>query len=345
MKTTPTWFVLLGCLGCCLAARAVEFRPGTIWKDTDGAPIQAHGGGLLAVSNAFYWYGEDRTPGSRSAVACYSSTNLHDWQREGVALARDALPEVDGRPTFVERPKVIHNRRTGKFVMWMHLEQTGYHYAQAGIAQSDTPAGPFTFLKAIRPVTADINFEDNDRNRQKELGGTYRDMNLFVDDDGRAYAFYASEDNHTMYVVRLNEDYTGPETPLVQNQTWARILVRQAREAPAPFKLNGRYYLITSGCTGWKPNAALYSTATNILGPWRNHGNPCTGSNADTTFGSQSTFVFPTPGRPGNFIFMADQWNPANLSDSRYVWLPFALNSDGSFILEWQDRWRLPGTN
>ncbi|MGH7952006.1 MAG: glycoside hydrolase family 43 protein [Limisphaerales bacterium] len=318
-----------------------EFRPGAVWNDTDGNPIQAHGGGILVRGNIYYWYGEDRTPGLRGAVACYSSTNLYDWKREGVALSRDALPPVNGRGTFVERPKVIFNARTGKYVMWMHLEQGRYLYARAGIATSDNPAGPFVFLKAIRPVTNDFNFAAADPTLQKQFGGTFRDMNLFVDDDGRAYVFYSSEDNWTMYVARLNDDFTGPEMPAIENKTWARILVRQMREGPAPFKFKNRYYLITSACTGWKPNAANYSTAENILGPWKTFGNPCVGVNADTTFGSQSTFVLPAPGKPGDFIFMADQWNPRNLPDSRYVWLPLILKSDGTFNLEWRDRWSL----
>jgi hypothetical protein len=123
-----------------------EFHPGETWSDINGDPIQAHGGGVLVHSNVYYWYGEDRTPGGRGAVACYSSTNLYNWKREGVALSREALPQIDGRPTFVERPKVLFNPRTGKFVMWMHLEQRGYRFSRAGIAVSDKPAGPFTFL-------------------------------------------------------------------------------------------------------------------------------------------------------------------------------------------------------
>ena len=55
-------------------------------------------------------------------------------------------------------------------------------------------------------------------------GGTFRDMNLFLDDDGQAYVFYASEDNWTMYVVQLNDQFTGPRVPAVENKTWARIL-------------------------------------------------------------------------------------------------------------------------
>jgi len=310
-----------------------EFRPGEVWPDTAGNHIQAHGGGVLARGGVYFWYGEDRTLGGRGAVACYSSTNLVDWKREGVVLAREALPRVEERSTFVERPKVIFNPHSGKFVMWMHLEQRGYRFARAGVAVSDGPAGPFVFLKFLRPVTNDFNFPEDDNNRQKQLGGTFRDMNLFLDDDGRAYVFYAAEDNFTMYVVRLNDKFTGPAQPMEQDETWARILVRGHREAPAPFKHQGRYYLITSGCTGWKPNAADYAVAENILGPWKMKGNPCTGPEAELTFRAQSTSVLAVPGKPGHFIFMADRWNPQNLPDSRYVWLPFTI--------PWRERWSL----
>jgi hypothetical protein len=332
--------VWLGAAWLCLNAGAKpEFRPGEVWLDTSGNPIQAHGGGILVHSNVYYWYGEDRTPGGPGAVACYSSINLYDWKREGVALSRAALPRNDGRPTFVERPKVLFNPRTGKFVMWMHLEQTGYHFARAGIAIGDQPAGPFTFLKAIRPITNGTAFAENDPDHQHEFGGTVRDLNLFLDDDGRAYVFYASEGNWTMYVVRLDADFTGPETPVVENKTWARILVRQMREAPAPFKNKNFYYLITSACTGWKPNAADCAVASDPLGLYQSRGNPCAGPEAKTTFGSQSTFVLPMAGKPDEFIFLADRWNPRQLSDSRYVWLPLIVRSDGSGTVPWRDLW------
>jgi hypothetical protein len=332
-------FVCLLLLKFGASAADADFRPGEVWRDTEGNPIQAHGGGVLVRNNSYYWYGEDRTLGGGGAVACYSSSNLLDWKREGVVLSREALPRGDGRATFVERPKVIFNPRTGKYVLWSHLEQRGYRYARAGIAVSENATGPFTFFHAIRPITNDFGFREDDSSRQKQQGGTFRDMNLFVDDDGRAYVFYAAEDNYTMYVVRLNAEFTGPEQPMAENQTWARILVRAHREAPAPFKYKNRYYLITSGCTGWKPNAADYATAENILGPWKMHGNPCIGPEALTTFGAQSTFVLPAPGKPEAFIFMADRWNPQNLPDSRYVWLPFAIKDDGPINIEWRERW------
>ena len=170
-------------------------------------------------------------------------------------------------------------------------------------------------------------------------------MNLFVDTDGHAYVFYSSEDNWTMYVVRLNSDFTGPELPAVENKTWAKVLVRNMREGAAPFKYHGKYYLITSACTGWKPNAADCAVADQILGPYRSLGNPCHGPDAEKTFGAQSTFVLPAPRNSKAFVFMADRWDPANLPDSRYVWLPLGFDSEGTPIVQWQDRWSFSALN
>ncbi len=240
------------------SAPETKFRPGHVWRDTLGKPIQAHGGGILGRNGIYYWYGEDKTLGNfnRTGVSCYSSRDLLNWRHEGVVLAKDAMPEQFRDQAVCERPKVIFNRATNQFVMWMHLDDRQYHVASAGIAVAGSPTGPFRFLHYIRPIKHNFGPPPEDPNRQEELGGTFRDMKLFLDDDGRAYAFYASENNATMYVCRLNREFTGPETPQVEGKTWARILVGQMREAPAPFKHRGKYFLITSGCTGWNPNAA-----------------------------------------------------------------------------------------
>ena len=342
MNIKTKWIVGFVLIVLAASARgALEIQPGEVWLDTNDKPIQAHGGGILVENKKYYWYGEDRIVGNQSGVCCYSSTDLYNWKCEGVVFDVNAFPQELRGKTFIERPKVIFNNRSGKYVLWMHLEQKGYHYSRAGIAVSDRATGPFVFLKAIRPIKYDFGYKEDDLNQQKELGGTYRDMNLFADDDGKAYVFYSSEDNATMYVVRLNEDFTGPQMPIEEGKSWARIMAGRMRKAPAPFKYKGRYYLITSGCTGWTPNAAQWASADNILGPWEIKSNPCTGAQANTTYQSQSTFVLPLPGKPGCFIFMADRWQPRRLSDSRYVWLPMIFTPDGTLKIEWQDKWDL----
>ncbi|MGE5647956.1 MAG: glycoside hydrolase family 43 protein [Acidobacteriota bacterium] len=325
-----------------LAVSAAAIEPGKVWLDTSGKPIQAHSAGILLKDGVYYWYGEDKTLGNfnQTGISCYSSRNLREWTRQGTALPKDALPPQFRDQGICERAKVLFNKKTGKYVMWMHLDSKDYTVASAGVAVADRPAGPFRFLGYKRPVKYDFGYPEKDRTRQSQLGGTYRDMNLFLDDDGRAYAFYASEDNWTMYVVRLNEEFTAAEEPAVLGKTWSRILVRKMREAPAPFKYKGKYYLITSGCTGWAPNAADYAVADHVLGPYEMRGSPMRGPDADKTFFAQSTYVIPAPGKPaGSFIFLADRWNARRLEDSRYVWLPFTMKPDGTFTIEWLDRW------
>lgn len=68
------------------------------------------------------------------------------------------------------------------------------------------------------------------------------------------------------------------------------------------------------------------------------------GKNADLTFGGQSAYVLPLPGKKSDFIFIADQWNPKDLKDSRYLWLPVRWK-DGLPYVEWKDQWSLAYTN
>ena len=119
-----------------------------------------------------------------------------------------------------------------------------------------------------------------------------------------------------------------------------RLFEDRSREAPAICKRQGKYYLITSGCTGWAPNAAEYAMAASLFGPWDVLANPCRGDRSEETFGAQSTFILPVVGKPGKYIFMADIWNKHNLSDSRYAWPPIRFNGD-RLEIEWLDEWDL----
>lgn len=302
------------------------FLPGRLWCDTGGKPIQAHGGGILRHNNRWWWYGENRSDGYIAiGTSAYVSDDLLRWKHVGVVLPRAAYDKAHGNQTLCERPKVLYNPTTRQFVMWFHYDRAGYGDSRAGVAVADRAEGPFRFLGAHRPIEK----------------STFRDMGVFVDDDNHAYVFYAGEENATMHVVRLNATWTAPEMPMVQGQTWERILVGKMREAPAPFKHKGKYYLITSGCTGWSPNPADLAVADKPLGPYISLGNPCVGTGADKTFNTQSTFVLPTPGAPaGNFLYLGDRWKPEALADARYVWLPFRIEENRA-PLQWAPRWTL----
>jgi hypothetical protein len=227
-------------------------------------------------------------------------------------------PSSDLHPSKVlERPKVIYNEKTGKFVMWLHVDSHDYAMACAGVAVSDSPTGKFNYQGSLRP------------NNQMS-----RDMTLFKDDDGKAYHIYSSEDNATMHVSQLSDDYLKPSGKYV------RIFVGLSREAPAIFKYKKKYYLISSGCTGWSPNEARYAIADSILGNWTLMDNPCKGANANKTFFSQSSYILPVSGKKDSFIAIFDRWNKTNLKDSRYVWLPIEFDGE-KMKIQWMDQWDL----
>lgn len=343
-------------------------KPGQIWADNNNVHINAHGGGILKYNGLYYWFGEHKADTTSSAyvgVTCYSSKDLVNWSDLGTALKVSDEPgnEIE-KGCILERPKVLYNSLTNKFVMYFHLELKGQDYSAAryGVAVSENPEGPYKFLYSCRAdaekypcdftaediAALDTLNPDNYRDwwtdkwfkaieqglflkRDFKGGQMSRDMTLFLDDDGKAYHIFSSEDNLTLHIAELTDDFTA------HSGRYVRVAPGGQNEAPAIFKKDGTYWLITSGCTGWAPNAARMFSSKNIFGPWSQHPNPCVGEGADTTFGAQSTFVLPYN---DGFIFMADIWRPNHPSDARYVWLPIEF-SDGKPVLKWREQWNL----
>lgn len=291
------------------------------WKDTEGKFIQAHGAGVMFHEGLYYMYGQNMDgptkPGGCGArvdvigVACYSSPDLVRWKNLGLVLK--AQPETtshDLHPSHIlERPKVVFNQKTGKFVMWMHIDSWDYSAARAGVAVSDSPTGPFHYLASMRPN-----------------GLESRDMTLFKDDDETVYLIHSTDGNKTTAISELTDDYLMP-TGRVK-----KVFTDRSMEAATLFKHEGKYYFIASGCTGWWPNAARSAVADSIWGPWKELGNPAMGSNCESTFSSQGTFVLPVRGGKDGFIFMADRWNLKDLGNSGYLWLPIRFEGEKPVI-------------
>ncbi len=346
------------------------FKPGDLWLDNNGKHINAHGGGILIYNNTYYWFGEHKTTGSLGnkamvGVGVYSSTDLYNWKNEGIALkAVNDTTSMLQKGSIIERPKVIYNKKTKKFVMWFHheLKDQGYAAALTGVATADNITGPYTYVNSFRlhPGVLPLNFskkefdavemikDRTDKNwKEKVVKGAYfkkdfevgqmsRDMTLFVDDDETAYHITASENNQTLHISKLADDYLS-----VTNE-YIRVFPGGRNEAPAIFKKDGKYYMFSSGLTGWKPNPGKSAVADHIMGEWTFLGNPCIGTEKEkaTTFWSQSTYVIPVIGKKDAFIFMGDRWTPKNPIDGRYIWLPVEFENNKP-ILKWQSEWDL----
>ncbi len=346
------------------------FKPGELWLDNNKQFINAHGGGFLLHNNIYYWFGEHKIDGKDGAKAMvgvhvYSSKNLYNWKDRGIALpvsTDTASMLLQG--CIIERPKVIYNKKTKKFVMWFHheLKDQGYKAALTGVAISNKVTGPYKYINSFR-IHSKVwakNFsksqqdsvykriQNGEKNlKQKDVDGAImvrdfekgqmsRDMTLFVDDNETAYHITASEENQTLLISKLADDY------LSLTDEYVRVFPGKTNEAPAVFKKDGVYYMFSSYTTGWKPNPGRLSKSSNMMEGWVALDNPCKGTVEEnkTTFQSQSTYVIPVKGLKDAFIYVGDRWFEKNLYDSRYVFLPIQFEN-GIPYLQWQANWDL----
>ncbi|KAG2007717.1 hypothetical protein GB937_008367 [Aspergillus fischeri] len=293
------------------AIASLQIIPGATWTASGtNQHVQAHGGGIIEIDSTYYWIGENKLNGSAfQSINCYSSKNLVEWTYVGELLSRQSSGDL-GPNRVVERPKVLYNEATSKYVMWMHIDDSSYKEAKTGVATSSSVCGKYTYLGSFQP-----------------LGQQSRDMGLFKDDDGSAYLLTEDRPNG-LRINRLTNDYT--------NVTSTVHLFPEHIESPAMYKKNGVYFMFGSQLTGWSTNDNKYTTATSLSGPWSSWANFApSGSN---TFNSQTTFIL---GVGDTVMFMGDRWVPSNLMASTYIWLPLTL-SGTTATLQNQVNWILP---
>ncbi len=309
------------------------FKPGQTWKDTSGAAINAHGGCIQYVDGKYYWFGENRNGGKSAGISCYTSTDLYNWKKLNLAVTPTGTKTDENRDIAsgrtLERPKVIYNEKTGKWVMWIHWEN-GNDYGQAKVAvcQADKVEGPYTLVDVFRPNNRDS-----------------RDQTLFVDTDGKAYHIYSTNMNTNTNCELLTDDYLAPTDQ--QNMQ----LKGRKYEAASLFKVGDTYYGLFSGCTGWTANPGRYMWTTDLMGTWNAPAdfkasdgttgiNFCVDKGLTNTYQSQSAYVIPVPGHDKCFIYYGDRWNSSNVQSSTYVWLPLSVRS-GYPTVTWHDSWDL----
>ena len=307
---------------------SATLKNGTIWKTIDGQDIHAHGGYIIFHDGYYYWYGEDRR--ENWYVACYRSQNLIDWEFRNHVLTAESqtkrlrvhadlgLRRIDRdnemRKINLERPKVLYNTHTNKFVLWAHYEDgTGYGQSRCAIASCDTPDGDFVYHGSFQPY-----------------GYMSRDCTLFRDDDGTAYFISSTRTNSDLNIYRLSEDYLNCDK-LVNT-----IYQDEHREAPAVFKKDGMYYIVTSGCSRWDPNQGEVGFSTSMDGSFsigKNFGD-------ETTFRSQPAFILPvTDGGKTRYFYFGDHWGGDGdlYFTSSYVVLEIHFAQDGTPYIEYTD--------
>ena len=345
-----------------------SFRPGKTWYDTEGKRIQAHGGSIIYANDTFYWYGENKenitgtATGERCeywhhGVRCYSSKDLYNWQDEGMIVPESDDGENPFFPAHImDRPHILYNEKTQKFVLWAKTSKKGrsFETAKFSLCVGDS----LHSLKYVGDIDSKPHFAG--------------DFDLFVHEN-KAYAIF--EYPHTEMIVReLNEEYTGFA------EKWSTHLPLKnppfVREAPAYFKRNGRSFILTSGTTGYYPNSTIAYDITDLHGEWNCLGLTCKNDVTKTSFHTQFSSVFKHPTIPDLYIAIGDRWltdltedlpdmddvffdrydprgkkqfnwedlkhfSDENTSEADYVWLPVMFDENGNPYIEWRRVWRI----
>jgi beta-xylosidase len=124
-------------------------------------------------------------------INLYSSPDLKNWTFVNQILKKTSHPDLNN-DAVVERAKILHNKKTGQFVMWMHFEgHNAYKIAEVGLATCNTIGGNYTFHSHFRPLDIDS-----------------RDINVYQDDDGKGYLICTTKGNQNVSLFELDSTYT-----------------------------------------------------------------------------------------------------------------------------------------
>lgn len=356
--------------------------PGAVWQDTDGDPIQAHGGqvqwmpvpdGAGGTTEQYVWVGENKSGGhTGNPVAVYTSDDLCRWTFRGNVLRpvesrdqldtdpyftalyagctpeeKDAVFQALSTAAVIERPKMLYNAATGQYVLWFHsdgpTEKNDYYY-DVGMAGVAVSDSPFGPFRFLGRQRLSL-CPPGQIDCYPTSKGEARDMNLFQDVDGTAYIVYTSENNKTLYISRLNDSYTAlaaSPEQAVYGRDYIRLFPGAMREAPVLVRSGEGRYYLMSSSTT--------GWMSNQARVW----------SADSIFGEWRNDGNPCQGagagvtfdsqstclfqtRRGQWIYYGDRWNGGDLADSRYVWLPAAFE-DGHLVIRWAGSWAPAGT-
>jgi len=346
------------------------FSPGKPWLDTEGRRIQAHGGAMFYEDGVYYWYGENKehTDGKNGVwtwgIRVYASTDLYNWEDRGLLIP----PELDdpNSPLFptkrVDRPHILHCKRTGKYVCWIKLSGSEAAFT---IWQADRLLGPYTMVEDL----------------YQPGGHKVGDFDLIAAESNGNGWLYFDADHTSMLCMRLSDDFLRAETESARS--YPDLHPPFTREGPALFTAQGKRYMLTSGMTGYVPNRSDSAVADAWDEPFVSIGDPHENDPSCASFNSQISKIFKVEGKNSLYIAMADRWLPehpvdarladlftrvvgsryaptlyqateaecremyetslletANTSLSEYVWLPVMVEK-GKPVIRWYDSWKL----
>ncbi len=277
-------------------------KSGKYLYDTEGKPVQAHGGQIVPYKGRFYWFGEDKTgiygrslgeeifSRWHNGIRLYVSDDLASWEDKGtVAIDNSGDKLAPFNPANItERPHVIYNAKTDKFVMWAKTcgpcdysqKNPTFGYA---VAISDKIDGKYEYL----------------RTDESGKGGDFD----IIEEGGKAY-LVAERPHDAFCLYELDETYT---RIVKEEPHFEGVIPPWIPEAPCAVKKNGKYTFVCSHTTGYFPNPAFNIVAKSLHGKWKKSGKTFIGDKRKNSFNSQLSCIFGIP-ETGLFVALADRW-------------------------------------
>ena len=381
MKTRPLCRLLLAPALIALVACGQQasddtayhsIRPGEVWLDTNGKPIQAHGFQVFCHDSVYYWYGENKaftTLGSNVwtwGIRAYRSTDFYKWEDMGLIIPPDTINPTSPLhySQTLDRPHILHNPRTSKWVCWIKSMDTDGYFV---IMQADDFRGPYKYVKSLKPEGFGVG-----------------DFDMWCDPEtGQGYVWF-ERPHCELICAELTDDFLGVTDKYSVH--FPNQHVPYTREAPSHFVRDGKHYLFTSGTTGYTPNPSRVCVFTDPHGEYTDLGDPHVNDSTASSFCSQITSVIRIPGKKDLYVSLADRWLPQlagtqiprrraqwyaeefkdhkpfdrdyttpQVKDKRnmlrnewettcnatYVFLPVTFSADGRPTIQWRDEWRL----
>lgn len=282
--------IAIATLFCCThssslcAAKKITLFNSVPRRDISGRWMDAHDGKVIYLPHEklYLWaaatYGDCAEPSGPSgcasisqgacgfqvnhSVSVYTSPDLVSWTPAGgvneSAVVFNAAKAGFANPVIMFCPKIIYNRRTKKYLLWMNPTSNGFRDAFYAVAESSSYAGPFVLVnKKVSGLAHNAS----------RVG----DFNLLVDKDDVAYIAYTGDivggagPHHRTSVERLNADYTD------STGISSGFFGRSGSEAVAITSFGGHYY-VTSGacCCNCQLGGAVYvyRATSSPLGPY-----------------------------------------------------------------------------
>lgn len=284
-----------------LCGQTKSIKNGVSWYDTNGKMIQAHGVSILKHQGVYYMLGEDRSNTyTFKGVNLYSSTDLMNWEFRNTIIDRNTNSHLSNLERITERPCLLYNAQTGKFVVWLKYQNGSYTNNKAAIFHCNTIDGKYTYEKEFFPGGYDSN-----------------DCSFFVDDDGTAYYISTCKEFNSLNLYKLSSDYMDVESATILSKN-------EAREAPVIMRKGDLYYLFSSGKSGWDPNPLKYSTSKSLTQGW----SAWTTIADRMSYDSQPTCYLQITGTEGtSYFYVGDRWKDPGLPESKTVIFPLDLNN------------------